>query len=165
MESYFDKGYHLFTDNSYNYLSLTEYMSKRKTYITGTLRGDRKRNPKEVINKKISKGEIVFQSLGDISVTKWKDKGDVRVISNTLVPEMMKTTNKHFKEKDKPNIMKIYNENVSGINKSDQRLCYHSSLRKTIRWYKKIGIHLIEVMLSNAYYKYASMTSIETQRI
>ena len=50
MSLYFDKGYCLFTNNWYNSISLTEYMSRRKTYITGTLRGDRKRNPKEVIN-------------------------------------------------------------------------------------------------------------------
>ena len=70
MSSCFDKGYHLFADNWYNSVSLTEYMSGRKTYITGTLRGDRKRNPKEVIKKKLRKGEMVSQSLRDISVTK-----------------------------------------------------------------------------------------------
>ena len=53
MEPYLDKGYHLFTDNWYNSVSLTEYMSKRNTYITGTLRGDRKRNPSEVMRKKL----------------------------------------------------------------------------------------------------------------
>ena len=72
MSSYFDKGYHLFADNWYNSVSLTEYMSRRKTYITGPLRGDRKQNPKEVINKNLRKGDMVFQSLRDISVTKWK---------------------------------------------------------------------------------------------
>ena len=81
MQSYFDKGYHLFTDNWYNSVSLTEYLLQRKTYITGTLRRDRKRNPKEVIDKKLRKGEMFFQSLGDVSVTKWKDKRDVQVIS------------------------------------------------------------------------------------
>ena len=158
MQSYFDKGYHLFIDNWYNSVSLTEYFSQRKTYITGTLRRDRKRNPQEVINKKLLKGEMFFQSLGDVSVTKWKDKRDVQVISNALVPAMVKTTNRHGKEKDKPNVVKIYNENMSGIDRSDQMLSYHSGLRKTIRWYKKVGIHLMEVMLSNAYYMYASVT-------
>ena len=71
---------------------------------------------------------------------------------------MVKTTNRHGKEKDKPNVMKIYNENMSGIDRSDQMLYYHSGLRKTIRWNKKVGIHLMEVMLSNAYYMYASVT-------
>ena len=33
-------------------------------------------------------------------------------------------------------------------------LSYHSSLRKTVRWYKKVGIHLLEVFLINAHYLY-----------
>ena len=70
MEPYLNKDYNLFTDNWYNSVSLTEYMLKRNTYITGTLRGDRKRNPSQVVGKKLRKGEMVFMSLGDISVTK-----------------------------------------------------------------------------------------------
>ena len=74
METYLNKGYHLLTDNWYNSVSLAEYMSKRNTYITGTLRGDRKWNPSQVVGKKLLNGEMVFMSLGDVSVTKWKDK-------------------------------------------------------------------------------------------
>ena len=79
------------------------------------------------------------------------------VISNALVPKMLKTTNRHRIEKGKPNVVKIYNENMSEIDRSNQMLSYHLGLRKTIRWYKKIGMHLTEVMLSNAYYMFASM--------
>ena len=53
MKPYLNKGYHLFTDNWYNSVSLTEYMSKKNTYITGTLHGDRKRNPSQVLGKKL----------------------------------------------------------------------------------------------------------------
>ena len=70
MEPYLNKGYHLLTDNWYNSVSLAEYMSKRNTYITGTLRGDRKRNPSQVVGKKLLNGEMVFMSVGDVSVTK-----------------------------------------------------------------------------------------------
>ena len=70
METHLNKGYRLFIDNWYNSVSLTEYMSKRNTYIAGTLRADRKRNPSQVVGKKLGKGEMIFMSLGDISVTK-----------------------------------------------------------------------------------------------
>ena len=53
MEPYLNKSYRLFTDNWYNSVSLTEYMSKRSTYITGILRADRKRNPSQVVGKKL----------------------------------------------------------------------------------------------------------------
>ena len=51
----------------------------------------------------------------------------------------------------KPNTVKEYNMNMSGIDRSDQMLSYRSALRKTIRWYKKLGVHLIEMFLINSH--------------
>ena len=134
-------------------------MSKRNTYIAGTLRGDRKRNPSQIVEKKLRKGEMVFMSLGDVSVIKWKDKRDVCVISNAHVPIVMDSVNRHGKSKRKPNVVHIYNNHMLEIDRSDQLLSYHSVLRKTIRWYKKVGIHIMEIFLSNAYYMYAKNTT------
>ena len=54
----------------------------------------------------------------------------------------------------KPNTVKDYNAYMSGIDRADQMLSYHSALRKTLRWYKKVGIHLLEIFLYNAHYLY-----------
>ena len=102
---------------------------------------------------------MVFMSLGDISITKWKDKRDVCVISNAHVPTMMDSVNRHGKSKRKSNIVHIHSNVMPGINRLDQMLLYHSALRKTIRWYKKFGIHIMEIFLSNAYYIYAKNTT------
>ena len=112
-------------------------MSKRNTYITGILRTDRKRNPSQVVGKKLWKGEMVFMSLGDISIYKWKDKRDVCVISKAHVLTMIGSINRHYKSKRKPNVVHIYNNHMSGVDRSDQMLSYHSALQKTIRWYKR----------------------------
>ena len=50
--------------------------------------------------------------------------------------------------------MKDYNDCMSGIDRSDQMMSYHSGLRKTVRWYKKVGVHLLEMFFTNAYYLY-----------
>ena len=115
-------------------------MSDRKTYITGTLRADRNHQPEAVSKKKFEKGEMVFQSLDDITITRWKDKRDVRMITNAFVPESVETVNQYGKTKDKPNVVYVYNQNMSGIDRSDHMLSYHSGLQKTIRWYKKVGL-------------------------
>ena len=99
MKPNLNKSYHLFTDNWYNSVSLAEYKTKRNTYIAGTLRADRKRNPSQVAGKKFGKGEMIFMSLGDIYVTKWKDERDLCVISNAHVPTMMDLVNVHDKSK------------------------------------------------------------------
>ena len=139
-------------------------MSKRNTYITGTLRADRKRNPSDVMRKKPQKGEMAFMSLDDISVTKWRDKRDVHVISNAHVPTMIDSVNRCGKSKRKPNAVDIYNAHMSGIDRSDQMLSYYSTLWKTIRWYKKVGIHIMEILLSNAYYMHSKDTTRPTAK-
>ena len=158
MNPYLDKGYHAFTDNWYNSVPLTKYMSDRKTYITGTLRANRKHQPEAVSKKKLKKREMVFQSSDDITITKWKDKRDVRMITNAFVPEIVETVNQYGKTKDKPNVVDVYNQNMPGIDRPDQMLSYHSGLQKTIRWYKKVGVHIMEILLANAFYLHFKLT-------
>ena len=52
MEDFLGKGYTVFADNYYNSVKLTSFMSKKQTYICGTLRSDRKGNSKELVSKK-----------------------------------------------------------------------------------------------------------------
>ena len=44
----------------------------------------------------------------------------------------------------KPNIVQDYSNSMSGIDWSDQML----SLRKTLRWYNKAGVHILEIFLA-----------------
>ena len=48
MNDYLDKGHAVYVDNFYNSVGLAKYLSTRSTYITGTLRSNRKNNPKDV---------------------------------------------------------------------------------------------------------------------
>ena len=76
------------------------------------------------------------------------------VISNARQAEMVSVSNRRGKEKMKPNIVKDYNEAMSGIDRSDQMLSNNSALHKTLRWYKKVGVHMFEIFLTNALYQY-----------
>jgi len=40
---------------------------------------------------------------------------------------------------------------MSGIDKADQMISYYDSLRKTICWYKKVGLHVIDIMMHNSF--------------
>ena len=65
--------------------------------------------------------------------------------------EMVETTNRRGQKKSKPNIVKDYNAGMCGIDKADQMILYYDSLRKTIRWYKKVGLHVLDIMMYNSY--------------
>ncbi|KAG8314738.1 hypothetical protein J6590_108439 [Homalodisca vitripennis] len=56
-----DQGRTLFMDNFYNSVPLAECLLDRRTYVCGTLRSDRRGNPKKVTEKKLKKGEVYGQ--------------------------------------------------------------------------------------------------------
>ena len=122
MNDFLDKGYSLFTDNYYNSVCLAKYLTKRLTYITGTLKKDGKGNPNSVMKAMLKKGEVVWKSQGEVVVCKWRDKRDVLTISAAHIPEMLGVTNRRGPEKMKPNFIKDYNAFMSGIDQPDQML-------------------------------------------
>ncbi|KAI6647743.1 hypothetical protein LOD99_8584 [Oopsacas minuta] len=155
MRDYLDKGWCVFTDNYYNSLTLTKIMSERSIYICGTLWPDRKGNPQTVIQSKLKRGEPEWSGREGMIVCKWKDKRDVLTISNLHRFQMVCVQNKYAVRRQKPLTVRGYNKGMSGIDRSDQMLSYHSSLRKTIRWYKKIALNMIEMFIFNAHYMFS----------
>ena len=75
-----------------------------------------------MIGEKIKKGVIIWRSKNDIIVCKWKNKREVVTFSNVHNPEMVKVINCRGKEKMKPNIVRDYNNSMSGIDWSHQML-------------------------------------------
>ncbi|XP_041369938.1 piggyBac transposable element-derived protein 4-like [Gigantopelta aegis] len=68
--------------------------------------------------------------------------------------EMVNVRNRNDKLSRKPNTVQDYNNGMDGVDRSDQMLSYYSVLRKTIRWYKKIVLHILQVFLLNAHILY-----------
>ena len=73
MDDYFGKGYILYIDNFYNSVALTDVLSSKQTYVCGTLRSNRKRNPKEGVKQKLRRGEVAWKRKEHVTVCKWKD--------------------------------------------------------------------------------------------
>ena len=109
------------------------------------------------MKKRLKNGEMISKSLNDISVIKWKDKRDVRMITNAFVPELVESVNRHGNSKQKPNVIYTNNQNMSGIDRS-----YYSALRKTVRWYKKVGIYIFEIFVADSFYLYMTNTTRPT---
>lgn len=96
-----------------------------------------------MFEKKIRKGEIYGEENEDkIRVLKWVDKRAVLMIST--VPDhkdnLLPTGKKNRKGEDviKPAAVLAYNKAKKGVDMSDQMSSYYTSLRKTIKWYRKV---------------------------
>lgn len=71
MSPYLNTGHHLIMDNYYNSVGLSDLLlRKHKTHTTGTLRANRKKNPKVVTLQKLKKGEHIWRRKGPIYVLK-----------------------------------------------------------------------------------------------
>ena len=65
--------------------------------------------------------------------------------------------------KIKPLCVEDYNKNMSGIDRSDQMIAYYSTPRKTVRWYRKIFFHLIDLSIWNGFYIYQKVNGPNTR--
>lgn len=74
------------------------------------------------------------------------------MISSEFPHEMNEITKKKKEVKIKPILVKKYNKNMSGIDRQDQMSAYYPFERKTLRWYKKIGLHFMHLLLINSYF-------------
>ena len=150
MKYFLGKQYSVFGDNFYNSVKLAKHLWKQKTYICGTLCGDRKENPKEIVKKKLKKGKFVWKRSDDIVPCKWKGKRDVFTIFNKRSFEMVPVPNKRRKLTTNSNIVHGYNNGMSEVDQSDNIPSCYQGLGKCIRWYKKIGVYFLDILLNIA---------------
>jgi len=135
---YFDCGRTLFVDNWYSSVELAEKLKTRQTHLVGTLRSNRKSNPKQAIKKNLKKGEVEsMRSDSNVLVLKWKDKRDLCMISTKHNSEMVE---QHMKGKiiKKPKVVIDYNTGKASIDLSDQMSSYSNPLRRSLNWLKKL---------------------------
>lgn len=73
------------------------------------------------------------------------------MISTQFKSDATSVTNRRGETVSKPEMIVKYNKYMGGIDHQDQMLSYYSCEHKTIRWYKKLGIHMFQQMLYNSY--------------
>lgn len=150
-KDYLNKGHALYMDNFYNSTQLARTLINSKTYCTGTLRSDRKGGPMEVLKSKLKVGEIKQQYSDGIMVAKWKDKREVTYISTEFENQMIEIVDRRGNIKQKPLPIVEYNKYMGGIDRQDQMMAYYPTLRKTLFWYKKLAIHIMQLLMFNSY--------------
>lgn len=120
---------------------------EKKTILCGTLNPKRRGLPpqlKEKVSKSQSRG---FKCQHGTRVIKWHDKRSVIMLttsptqSSTLVDSGRKNRRNELVRKPQPVL--DYNKAKKGVDYSDQMASYNTSLRKTIKWYKKAVVEIL----------------------
>nr|DAA80465.1 TPA_inf: Tpb6p [Tetrahymena thermophila] len=149
----------IFMDNFYTSISLFEELSQNKIGAVGTVRLDRLKLNKE------QKNEIKKDSLkqtGSISFMQknmhllfWYDNNRaVKILSNCIGMEQVKSQNIKNPIKDIPLMVKLYNKYSHSVDKRNQLLQYYRTIRRTRKWWKTIFYRLLETSITNSYILY-----------
>ena len=140
-----DNGRSLYTDNVYISILLTKQLVAQNTCLIGALRKNKVGVPKDVVYKKLKRGEQISRQNGTgIVILKSEDKRDVLMLS--IKHDDTHTVN------NKPHIIENYNQVKGYVDLSDQMAVYAPFVRKTTKWYLGLVLHLItQTTLVNAW--------------
>lgn len=160
LKPFLNKGHSFYSDNFYSSPILSTYLFEHKTNSCGTVRLNRKHMPP--LDKKLKIGETDWKSSEHILALKWKDRRDVTMLTtfheNKLItlPKIDRVTKKN---KKKPLCVLSYNERMGAIDRSDMMISSVDCTRKTIKWYKKLFFHTLDICMLNAQALYKTQNS------
>jgi hypothetical protein len=149
------KGHTLFVDNWYSSPDLFLWLHDHATNACGTVRKTRKNMPK--MEQKLRKGEINFRSTGSLLALKWSDKREVWMLTTCHNSEMVPTEKEDRKtgvSVRKPKCVVDYNNCMGSVDRTDMLLSSIESIRKTLKWYKKLFFHILDLSILNAHSLY-----------
>ena len=125
--------------------------------MIGTMRQNRIGIPLDIKTTTLKKGQWIARYKNKMMIFKWRDKRDVLLIST------IHGTNMIQKEKrgtiiTKPEVVQDYATKMGGVDLSDGMIASYTLARKRIKkYYKKIFLHLVDVMCMNAFLLYKKM--------
>ncbi|KAJ1088587.1 hypothetical protein NDU88_001744 [Pleurodeles waltl] len=148
----FNKGHHFYVDNFYIGVQLFKELFRVDTVACGTIRCNRKGYPRELVCKKLERGQCNALQNDDLLALKFSDRRDVYMLS-TIHDESTSpvTVWGQVAEVRKPVCILNYNKHMGGVHRVDQRLEPYTAIRKSYVWYKKLAIHLFHLATFNAF--------------
>ncbi|XP_023241866.1 piggyBac transposable element-derived protein 4-like [Centruroides sculpturatus] len=154
---YLNKGYHLFVDNFFMSVPLVRNLYSLGTYITGTVRRNKKYLPAPLKSSKFSVGQTSYFRSGPLLACGFREKLSQKNPVLLLSSHARACEGQIVRRgvaKSKPQIILEYNKFMGGVDTSDMMLYAYLDERKTIKYWKKVGFNIIGRMVLNSYLLY-----------
>ncbi|XP_072159136.1 piggyBac transposable element-derived protein 4-like [Bemisia tabaci] len=173
MQPYLGKGYNLFTDNFYTSPTLCQILRFKNTNLCGTVKSNRQGMPRFVVKQKklrnssgkkppkvvkLERGEMQERHTENMMVVRYMDKREVLMLTSMDQFDSTLVQKKNRQDQFKPSCVVNYNKNMGAVDKTDMLLSSIESARKTIKWYKKVFFHLMDLSVLNAHVLYKTVT-------
>ena len=130
---------------------MSAYLLDHKTGTCGTVKKVRKHFPSFGF---VPKGERELQVSDKLLAVKWYDKREVHMLATEHTREMMDSGKVNHVTNEpimKPDCVIDYNTNMRLIDKADMQISAIECVRRTVKWYKKLFFHLMDMSMLNAY--------------
>ena len=152
IKSHLEKNHTLFVDNWFSSPLLFERLLEQKTKACGTVSKNRSGMPS---SETLAEGQLqAFQTTDELLTLKWMDKREMYMLT-TLYKPVMVETEKHDRDTSrrikKPLCIVQYNKNMRAVNQADMQISFSECLRKTIKWYKKLFFHSLDITVQDSY--------------
>ena len=155
MASYLNKGHILYTDNCYTSPSLSVYLAQNNTGSCKTVKKSRKHFSRfEAVTQGRSK---IKQNCINLLAVKCKDRRDVHIITAAHTGNLVKSGKNDFQTKQlklKSDCIVDYNKNMRLVDKADMQISSMECMRKSMKCYKKLFFHLVDIVMLNCYNMY-----------
>ncbi|XP_046674713.1 piggyBac transposable element-derived protein 4-like [Homalodisca vitripennis] len=160
MGNYLNEGFHLFVDNFYTSFGLIQDLYRKQTFLTGTIRRNRKNLPNDV-KRKFSVGEKKYYRSDYILTLAYREKSSqsrpvILVSSDSQAIDVQTRRTKFGFEriKNKPKVIDEYNRYMGGIDTNDMMLYAYLDERRTVKFWKKVVFNVFGRMVLNSYILY-----------
>ena len=93
-----------------------------------------------------------------VLTVQWRDNKTVSVMSTMHDANRSTTVNRRTKQNNQfsnisvqqPDVIKDYNNDMAGVDKSDQLINKYNMLRKTNKWWKTLFFHFVNIARVNS---------------
>ncbi|KAI5101011.1 hypothetical protein C0J45_8214, partial [Silurus meridionalis] len=155
-------GYHVYMDNFFTSPKLLKDLRSMKFGACGMYRENRKdcpRNADNALSKNSPRGSIRWIRDGPLVFVKWMDTREVSLCSTIHSAYTGDTVQRRVKLQGKwktktfpcPAPVTAYNQHMGGVDPSNQPVQYYTAQHKTMKWYRKIFLHFLDIAATNCF--------------
>ena len=80
------RGHKLYMDNYFSSPDLYDDLATKQIYCCGTVPPNRKGMPQDLGPKKMTMGDLLLRTRGDLTAILWRNKRDVHILTNIHDP-------------------------------------------------------------------------------
>ena len=117
-------------------------------------------------NQSLKQGDCVLRRNDALLALRWADKCTVYMITTIHDAKMVDTGKRHFNSNErifKPEPVVQYISKMQGVDKTDQLMSYYSFLCRSVKYWRKLFVHMLNILMLNAFIMHNKFATEKTR--